>query len=72
MATTIDPLFDDQDEGIAVRAADFRLTQYETEHGQLVWEWRHATEPCPQFVSRRVALQWMHEWLANAKEPADP
>jgi hypothetical protein len=50
---------------IVRRAAEhgFQFVQYETEGGQLVWEWRRGTEPRPQFVTRRVALHWMHEWL---------
>jgi hypothetical protein len=44
----------------------FSLVQYETPTGQLVWEWRRGSEPRPQFVTRRVALVWMREWLARA------
>jgi len=44
----------------------FSLVQFETATGQLVWEWRRGSEPRPQFVSRRVALVWMKEWLARA------
>jgi hypothetical protein len=47
----------------------FRLHQYDTEHGQVVWEWRRGTEPRPQFVSRRVALRWMHDWLGMQDDP---
>lgn len=43
----------------------FSLVQYETPTGQLVWEWRRGSEPRPQFVTRRVALVWMQEWLAR-------
>jgi hypothetical protein len=43
----------------------FSLVQYETPMGQLVWEWRRGGEPRPQFVTRRVALVWMREWLAR-------
>ena len=54
-----------EDEVVASRAADrgFRLLQYETENGQLVWEWRRGNEPRPQFVTRRVAMHWMAEFL---------
>ena len=44
----------------------FSLVQYETPTGQLVWEWRRGSEPRPQFVTRRVALVWMREWLARS------
>jgi hypothetical protein len=43
----------------------FSLIQYETPSGQLVWEWRRGDEPRPQFVTRRVALIWMEEWLGR-------
>jgi hypothetical protein len=44
-------------------AAGFQLVQFETSHGQLVWEWRRGDEPSPQFVTRRVALNYMDDWL---------
>jgi hypothetical protein len=44
----------------------FRLDHYETETGQLVWEWQRGDEPKPQFVSRRVALHWMADWLQRS------
>ena len=68
MAATIDPMLGElQDEVIIARAAEqgYRLSCYETEHGQLVWEWRRATEPRPQFLSRRVALHWMRDSLGK-------
>ena len=43
----------------------FSLVQFETPTGQVVWEWRRGTEPRPQFVTRRVALIWMEEWLGH-------
>jgi hypothetical protein len=55
------------EEAIVSRAAEqgFALFQYEAESGQLVWEWRRGTEPRPQFVTRRVALHWMADWLRH-------
>jgi hypothetical protein len=51
---------------IAAAAKDgFALVQYETPTGQVVWEWRRGHEPRPQFVTRRVALVWMEEWLGH-------
>jgi hypothetical protein len=46
-------------------AADlgFRLVQHETDNGQLAWEWQRGNEPRPQFVTRRVAIHWMAEFL---------
>jgi hypothetical protein len=44
-------------------AEGFQLVQYETTQGQLVWEWRRGDESRPQFVSRRVALNFMDDWL---------
>jgi hypothetical protein len=44
----------------------FSLVQYETPTGQLVWEWRRGNEPRPQFVTRRVAVQWMRDLLGRA------
>ncbi len=52
---------------IEAAASDgFSLVQYETPTGKLVWEWRRGDEPRPQFVTRRVALFWMEEWLGHA------
>ena len=50
---------------VIARAADagFRLVSHETDGGQLVWEWRRGAEPRPQFVTRRVAVHWMGEFL---------
>ena len=55
----------DQFDHLVERAAaeGFQLVQYETPHGQLVWEWRCGDDPRPQFVSRRVALNFMEDWL---------
>ena len=56
-----------EEQSVVARAADqgFRLIQRETDTGQLVWEWRRGSEPRPQFVTRRVALHWMDEFLAK-------
>jgi len=62
--------FSDQQFGDAVveraAAAGFQLVHYETPHGQLMWEWRCGDEPRPQFVSRRVALNFMEDWLSRS------
>ena len=60
------------DQAILDRAADggFQLVQYETRTGQLVWEWRRGNEPRPQFVTRRVALHWMSEFLNRSGDAA--
>jgi len=47
-------------------AAGFQLVHYETPQGQLLWEWRCGDEPRPQFVSRRVALDFMEDWLSRS------
>jgi len=49
----------------AASDAGFALVEFETNHGQRVWEWRRGDEPRPQFVSRRVALFWMDDVLAG-------
>jgi len=52
-------------DALLMRAVDAgcELATRETDTGQIVWEWRRATEPRPQFVSERVARQWMSRWL---------
>jgi hypothetical protein len=68
MTIAMNPLMVElEEQSIVARAADsgFRLVQYETETGQLVWEWRRGSEPRPQFVTRRVAMHWMDEFLAR-------
>lgn len=56
---------DDQVQEIVQRASaeGFQLVQLETSHGQLVWEWQRGDEARPQFVSHRVALNFMEDWL---------
>jgi hypothetical protein len=49
-------------------AAGFSLVHYETAAGQVVWEWQRGDEPRPQFVTERVALHWMTEWLRADRE----
>jgi len=46
------------------RALGFELAAYESDAGQLIFEWRRGQEPRPQFVTRRVALHWMQDFLA--------
>ena len=45
----------------------FVLVNYLTTSGQAVWEWRRGDEPRPQFVTDRVAREWMREWLDRAE-----
>ena len=52
---------------IDARALGFELVTYESDAGQLIHEWRRGDEPRPQFVTRRVALQWMQEFLAGSR-----
>ena len=65
MTTTTRHPHDDHFEEIVERAAaeGFALVQFEASEGQLLWEWRRGDEPRPQFVSRRVALNFMDDWL---------
>ena len=67
MTTTMDPMFKLEARSVIARAADagFRLARYETDTGQTVWEWRRGAEPRPQFVTQRVAVHWMAEFLAR-------
>jgi len=62
----IDPLLE--------RAAKlgFDLVSYQTESDQTVWEWRQGDGPRPQFVTERVARQWMAEWLSHQPELVEP
>jgi hypothetical protein len=64
---------DDREDEIVVveaAAAGFKLFQYETDTGQLVWEWRRGSEPRPQFVTRRIAIHWMRELLRRERSVA--
>lgn len=53
-------------------AAGFQLVEYRTDTGQSVWEWRRADEPRPQFVTRRVALYWIAQYLDGANSTPRP
>ncbi len=50
----------------------FELVSYHTESDQTLWEWRQGDGPRPQFVTERVARQWMAEWLARQPAVAWP
>lgn len=50
----------------------FDLVSYQTESDQTVWEWRQGDGPRPQFLTQRVARQWMTEWLARQPDVAEP
>jgi hypothetical protein len=60
---------DRRDELVVGRAAqhEFRLSQRETDTGQIVfeWQWGERHYPGPEFVSRRHAIDWMAEYLAG-------
>ena len=49
------------------RTLGFELVTYESDAGQVIFEWRRGDEPRPQFVTRRVALQWMQDFLAGSR-----
>ena len=49
----------------------FVLVNYPTPHGQMIWEWRNGDGPRPQFVTERVARDWMAEWIERTT-PARP
>jgi hypothetical protein len=53
-------------------ALGFELVSYQTQTDQIVWEWRQGEGPRPQFVTERVARQWMTEWLARQPEVVQP
>jgi hypothetical protein len=53
-------------------ALGFELVSYRSETDQTVWEWRHGDGPRPQFVTERVAREWMADWLARQPEVAQP
>ena len=68
MSTLANPFAEElEQQAVITRAADagFQLVQCETPTGQVVWEWRRGVEPRPQFVTRRVATHWMHEFLGR-------
>jgi len=61
------PRSNDPHEELVERAGrlGFSLATREMDTGQTVWEWHRRDEPSPQFVTPRVALQWMSEWILN-------
>jgi hypothetical protein len=65
--TTIDASAPDvgPQRGLIEQAAQlgFSLDRRTADTGQTVWEWRRGDEPRPQFVTERVAIHWMSEWL---------
>lgn len=67
---THETALDDETVVATATAAGFRLVHYETDVGQPVWEWRRGDEPRPQFVTRRIAVQWMTELLAGERTVA--
>ena len=72
MAVVDQPL-SDFDQRVVLEAAageGFELVHVETPEGFTIWEWRRGSEPRPQFVTRRVALIWMREFLG--RQPAAP
>ncbi len=46
-------------------ALGFELVTYQSDSDQTIWEWRQGDGPRPQFVTERVARQWMADWLAH-------
>ncbi|HUI48179.1 MAG TPA: hypothetical protein VL119_05750 [Acidimicrobiia bacterium] len=47
----------------------FVLVHHVTSSGQSVWEWRRADQPPRQFVTERVAIDWMAEHLPPDSGP---
>ncbi len=68
----VDQSWEELDRLVVGRAKqyDFQLVQDETDTGQLVFEWRFGDQRLgPQFVRRRLAIDWMSGWL-DAETPA--
>ena len=63
---------DPRAEDVRARAGDlgFELVSYDSEAGQVIFEWRRGDEPRPQFVTERVALRWMAEFLTGSRPRA--
>src|SRR6478752_5662466 len=60
---------EDQDADQLLEAAarlGFALVNYQADSGQTIWEWRLGDGPRPQFVTERVARQWMAEWIERS------
>ena len=53
------------------RDAGFSLVQYETDTGQLVFEWRRGNERGPQFVTRHLALLWLVDRFERGRDILD-
>ena len=56
----------------AATALGFELVSYQSESDRTIWEWRQGDGPRPQFVTERVARQWMADWLARQPEVVQP
>ena len=72
MTTTTEPVKGVRLEAeILPRATEigFCLVQYETDMGQLVFEWRRGDDPGPQFLTRHLALLWMIDLLDRDEAP---
>ncbi len=67
MTLTGDTQASDQGDVILDRARreGFTLVHHEMDTGQRVWEWQHGHDPRPQFVTRRIVLFWMEEFLVR-------
>ncbi len=47
----------------------FELRTREADTGQIVWEWSHREKgPCAQFVTERVARQWMSDCVERFEQ----
>jgi hypothetical protein len=53
------------------REAGFSLVQYETDTGQLVFEWRRGNDRGPQFLTRQLALVWLVDELERRHDILD-
>jgi hypothetical protein len=53
------------------REAGFSLVQYETDTGQLVFEWRRGNDRGPQFLTRHLALLWLLDRLERGDDVLD-
>jgi hypothetical protein len=59
----------DHEEPLIERAgrAGYQLVSRQTDTGQVVWEWCNGHGPGPQFVSERLARDWMYDRLTQAQ-----
>jgi hypothetical protein len=53
------------------REAGFSLVQYETDTGQLVFEWRRGDDRGPQFLTRQLAVLWLSDRLERGTDVLD-